>query len=144
MESQLCPTGLQPFTVLESQRVESKSVKNAGKEMIKLKLNVQSGDGFDYHIYDYIAPWFMEHKFRHFFVAVNRLKVYEAGSLEDAASLVGAEGWCDVIHKKGKGEYGPAASISDYTVKSEKSSVEKPAKAKAESVLSKEDDDIPF
>lgn len=150
---QLCPQGLQPFTILEAVRTESKSAKNKGREMLKVKLNVHADDGFDYHVYDYIAPWFMEHKFRHFFVAVNRLKIYEQGNIDDVTTLVGAEGWADIGMDKGNGEYGPKSKVNDYAVKSDKSAKVEPEKPKsaAPTTNSKSpvggtpaDDDVPF
>ena len=59
------PPGTYPFTVLESGEVASKSVKNAGKIMVRLKLNVH-GNYFDKHVYDYFADWFSEWKMKHF------------------------------------------------------------------------------
>lgn len=115
LAAQLCPKGKAPFTVLEAAVVESKSAKNAGKEMLKLKLDVHAEDGFDYHVYDYVAPWFMAHKFRHFFFCIGMGKAYEAGTVEPS-SLAGREGWCEVGHEKAKGEFGPKAKILEYLV----------------------------
>jgi hypothetical protein len=111
---QLCPPGKYPFTVLESAEVLSQSPKNAGKEMIKLKINVHADDS-DYHCYDYIADWFMAHKLRHFFYAVGRGDAYESGNLNARDNaLKGFEGWCDVGIQKAKSGYGPKNIIVDY------------------------------
>lgn len=139
-EAQLCAKGKAPFTVMEAGIVPSKSAKNAGKEMLKLKLNVHSDDGNDYHIYDYVAPWFMAHKFRHFFYAVNRGQVYESGNIANVASLVGLEGWCDVGIQAAKGQYGPKNIIADYVVQSATT-----ASAPTASIPKPdEEDDVPF
>lgn len=133
---QLCPVGLQPFTILEASETKSQSDKNKGKDMIKLKLNVHGSDGFDYHIYDYIADWFMVHKFRHFFYAVGAGQQYEAGNV-DVAHLVGRQGYCDIVHqrpKPGSKYTNVKEAVNDYTVKSEKAT--EPQKV--------EDDEIPF
>lgn len=126
---QLCPVGIQPFTVLESAEVLSKSAKNAGKEMIKLKLNVHAEDG-DYHCYDYIADWFMAHKFRHFFFAIGLGEQYEKGvvNVRDNA-LAGRTGYCDVGIQNGKDGYGPKNTIADYCDSAEKDGAVAPAKS---------------
>lgn len=59
------PEGEYPFTVMESEEVASKSAKNAGKLMCKVKLCIH-GDGEDRHVYDYFADWFSEWKLKHF------------------------------------------------------------------------------
>lgn len=130
---QLCPVGKQPFTVMDAAVVLSKSAKNAGKEMFKLKLNVHAEDG-DFHVYDYIAPWFMEYKFRHFFFCVGLGAEYEAGSIR-AEQLPGREGWGEIVHKKANGEFGPAAAVKDYLPKNAKA---------AEATAAGEPDDVPF
>lgn len=127
--AQLCPTGLQPFTILEASFATS---KKSGKEMLKLKLNVLAEDGFQYHIYDYVADWFMEHKFRHFFFAVNCGGAYNSGTI-DCADLVGREGWARIKHGKARGDFPARAEIEDYCEKSDKA---QPAKV--------DDDDVVF
>jgi hypothetical protein len=149
---QLCPAGKYPFTVLESAEVESKSAKNLGKPMVKLKLNIHADDG-DYHVFDYIGDWFMAHKFRHFFFAVGMGHKYEAGTVDASNNaLQGLEGWCDIIIQKAKGEYGPKNSVNDYC-ESEHSGSHAPApapvaaKRKSESEVPSVGamfDDIPF
>lgn len=144
MAAELCQKGKAPFTILEAQVTQSKSEKNAGKEMLKIKLNVHGEDGFDYHIYDYIAPWFMEHKFRHFWYCVGKGADYEAGKA-DIESLKGLEGWCEVGIQKAKGEYGPKNTITDYVAKNEKSApAEKQQKVATPAAPVNESDDIPF
>ena len=133
MAEQLCPKGKAPFTILEAEQVTSKS----GKEMLKLKLNVHSDDGNDYHVYDYVSPEFMAFKFRHFFYAIGAGQAYEAGTV-DVDSLVGREGWCEVGHQKGKDGYKTKESISDYLTESDKSKPV-PAPAKPDNT-----DDVPF
>jgi hypothetical protein len=108
-ESRLCPKGKQPFTVMECSEQKSKS----GKDMLKLKLNVQAENGRDYHIYDYISPEFLAHKFRHFFSSIGRIADYELGNLE-CANYVGAVGFCEVRIQKARDEYEAKAVIDDY------------------------------
>lgn len=108
---ELCPIGPQLFTVLESSEGTSKS----GKAQIKLKLNVHGADGFDYHIYDYISPEYLAHKFRHFWVSVNRLADYERGDIEaEASALKGLQGWADIVHQKATSAYPAKAAVRDY------------------------------
>ena len=144
---QLAPEGLTPFTVLAAEIVQSKSEKNAGKEQLKLKLNLHADDGFDYHVYDYIAPWAMAHKFRHFFVAVGREAEYSKGTV-DPAGLVRLEGWCMVGIQKAKGQYGPRNSIVDY--KAQDAMPPRPTETTApepkptKQASADADDDVPF
>lgn len=145
MASQLCPKGKQPFTILECLPVESQSKNNPGKPMIKLKVNVHAGNGFDYHIYDYVADWFMEHKFRHFFFSIGRGADYESGKCEPE-SYKGLDGWCEVGMQKAKGNFGPKAIITDYL--SANISAQQQAKATVPatpaSEAPSEADDVPF
>ncbi len=142
IKDQLCPEGLQPFTVMEASETVS---KKSGKPMIKLKLNVHGDDGFDYHVYDYIADWFMAHKFRHFFFAVNRGQDYETGNVR-AESYVDCEGYCDVGIGKAKDGFPAKETIRDYNV--EKAAVvvkAAPAAAKSDAPTpAPEEDDVPF
>lgn len=140
--SQLCPKGKAPFTVLEANTVESKSTKNAGKTMLKLKINVHADDGGDYHIYDYIAPWFMAHKFRHFFFCVGRGADYDAGTV-DVRRLVHCEGWAEIGHEKAKEGFGPKAKILDYVVDNA-AKANSPAVAPDGATPAPEEDDVPF
>lgn len=136
LAKQLCPEGKYPFTVLESSEVVCKSEKNLGKPMIKLKLNVHADDGFDYHVYDYIADWFMEFKLRHFAFSVGQGLKYESGILDaNSNAFQGFGGWCDVGIQKSKNGQGPKNVIQDYVVKSE--SLEPKPKPEPE-------DDVPF
>ena len=138
LAEQLCPKGKSPFTVLQAELAKSKK----GADMLKLKLNIHADDGLDYHVYDYISPAFMAFKFRHFFYAIGRGDTYESGRV-DPDTLVGAEGWCDVFHQKGKDGYGPKASISDYTTQSDKASAPSQPAQPASQPKSNEDD-VPF
>ncbi len=79
------PPGTYPFTVLESEEVASKSVKNAGKMMVKVKLNVH-GPTSDVHVYDYFADWFSEWKLKHFCETVGLGENYLAGILDATAN----------------------------------------------------------
>lgn len=138
MSDQLCPKGKNPFTVMECSEVASKSEKNNGKPMIKLKLNVHAEDA-DYHVYDNIMYWAMEHKFRHFFFCIGRGKDYERGD-GVFADYVGLEGWCEVGHKKDR-DGRLKETIQDYVTESAVAQKQAAAPAPA-----KEDGDseIPF
>ncbi len=133
----LCPNGLQPFTVLQA----ADQTSTTGKEMIALKLNVHAEDG-DYHLYDYISPYFMPFKLRHFAVSVGLESKYNAGSL-CAADCENREGWCDVAQKDDK-QYGPKNVIKDYTVGAKVSAPAPSAKPAPTTAPPAEDDDVPF
>ena len=148
VKDQLCPEGLQPFTIMEAAVVESKSAKNAGKEMLKLKLNVHADDGYDYHVYDYVAPWFMAYKFRHLFFAVGCGADYEAGTV-NTENLIGREGYADIFIGKAKGEFPAKESVRDYNVTKTKAEASKQNAAAPSKEISKDmdpnaDSDIPF
>ncbi len=143
----LCPTGLQPFTIMEAAIVVSKSEANKGKEMLKLKLNVHADDGFDYHVYDYVAPWFMAHKFRHLFFAVGCGADYQAGTV-NTANLVGRDGWCDIAIGKAKDGFPAKETVKDYNVEKAapvvKVSTELPSPAMMSRPTTADDSEIPF
>lgn len=150
LAEQLCPKGKAPFTILEASVVESKSQKNAGKEMLKLKLDVHADDGFDYHVYDYVAPWFMAHKFRHFFFCIGAGKAYESGTV-DPASLIEREGWCEVGHERAKGDFPPKAKIVDYVPENSMAESQQarenataPSPAAPSPKPAESEDDVPF
>lgn len=143
MSDQLCPKGKNPFTVMECSEVDSKSDSNAGKPMIKLKLNVHAEDA-DYHIYDYVMYWAMEHKFRHFFYAIGRGKEYETGN-GDCRDYVGLEGWCDVGHRKDKQTGRLKETIQDYVTENAAAAKQAEAqKATTAPAAPTEEDDVPF
>ena len=126
-EDQLCPNGMHPFTVLEGGSAMSKS----GKSMIRLKLNIHTEQG-DFHVYDYISPDWMEHKFKHFFYAVGLVDVYEAGALGETP-LYERQGWCEIGRQKSKDGFPPKSVVTDYIVQNKEAS--KPAG---------NEDDVPF
>jgi hypothetical protein len=152
LADELCPKGLQPFTVMESDEATS---KKDGKSMVKLKVCVHGDDGFDYHVYDYISANFMAYKFRHFFHAVGMGAQYATGTIEVANNaLKGKTGWCDVTHEKAKDGYGPKAKIADYNANAGKLPPEAnmpqpkppaiPASQLVRQPTAAEDDDVPF
>jgi len=113
-EASLCPKGLNPFTVMESAETVSKSEKNAGKPLIKLKLNIHGEDG-DYHCYEYIADWYLPHKFRHFFFTIGLGSAYEGGVIDAANNaLAGRSGWADVGIEPAKGNFRAKNIILDF------------------------------
>jgi hypothetical protein len=136
--AELCPEGKAGFTVLECSEGTSKK----GDPMLKIKINVHAEDGFDYHVYDYISPAFMEYKFRHFFFSVGAGEDYEAGTV-DPAGLVGREGWAEIIRQPGKGGYGPKAAVQDYLMENEKAKA-KVAPDGATPAAEEDDNDVPF
>ncbi len=131
----LCPEGKFPFTILEAGNATSKK----GKAMIAMKVNVH-GPGKDYHVYDYISPHFMEHRFRHFFFCVGRGADYERGSLGDTKRLEGLEGYAYVGQQEAQNGYAPKNVIEDYAVEEGKTATTSAPAPTAPP----EDDDIPF
>jgi hypothetical protein len=145
----LLAEGIYPFTILECEETVSKSQKNAGQPMLKVKINVHGDDGYDYHVYDYVADWFMAHKFRHFFYAINRPGMYEAGFVT-AQDLIGLTGYASIGIQKPKpgSQYGPKNVVTDYSVKSETAPAAAPEAQKSSATASTpttaQDDDVPF
>jgi hypothetical protein len=91
------PEGDYPFTVLESSIQVSKSAKNAGKEMVKLKINVHGNDS-DRHVYDYFADWFSEWKLKHFCEATGLGSAYAAGEVDPSDNAwQGREGFVRIV-----------------------------------------------
>jgi hypothetical protein len=137
MEEKLCPKGKAPFTIMSAEPARSKS----GSDMIKLKLNVHADDGFDYHVYDYISPAWMEHKFRHFWYAIGLGNVYESGN-GSTELLQGREGWCDVGRDKGKDGFAPKETVVDYLPQNS-AKIERPPAPKSDTATA-DNDDVPF
>jgi len=141
------PDGIYPFTVLESAIKLSKSAKNAGKEMVAVKLNVHGPD-FDRHVYDYFADWFSEWKLKHFCDTTGLAADYAAGQVDPSDnSWQGRQGYVliatddardgfpakNVANDYGDGKKSSAPATSKPIVKAEKPSAEPP-----------ESDDVPF
>lgn len=131
----LLPDGEYPFTVLESAEVASKSVKNKGRMMFALKLNVHGKDG-DYHVYDYFADWFSEWKLRHFAATTGQLATYESGELNgDLNALAGKVGYVKIGTEPASGNYAAKNIVVDYIVREQE-----PKSAPKQ----EEGDDVPF
>ena len=148
-EAQLGSAGSFPFTILTATVQASK--KHPDRDLLALKVNVHHDDGRDYHVYDYVMPWAMEHRFRHFFVAVGMEAQYTAGTAtQDIPSLVGKTGWCELGIQKAKGTYGPKNIIVDYLKSAQPEArptaePPKPAKpAKPQPPKPDQNDDVPF
>lgn len=110
------PDGEYPFTVMESDEVASKSAKNAGKMMFKLKLCVH-GPEFDKHVYDYFADWFSEWKLRHFAATVGMLDKYEAGVIDAINNaLQNRTGYVRIVTENDS-QYGDKNIVDDYVMK---------------------------
>jgi hypothetical protein len=135
------PDGEYPFTVMESAIAISKSAKNAGKEMVKLKLNVH-GDGFDKHVYDYFADWFSEWKLKHFCDTAGLAKEYESGEIDPSNNAYqGRTGFVSIVTETNKETGEERNAVRDYVVESAE-----PVKKKltAEKASPTEKDDAPF
>lgn len=101
-----------PFTVLESAEVQSKSAKNPGKWMFKLKLNVHGPQG-DLWVYDYFADWFSEYKMKHFCEATGIEDQYQNGELDGQQNAwSGLQG--TVLLEIEDGKTGPKSVVKDY------------------------------
>lgn len=68
----ILPTGIYFGEVIEAEDQVSKN----GNEMIMVKINIDNR-----HIYDYISPHFMKHKWLHFFESAGKMDVYKTGSV---------------------------------------------------------------
>lgn len=131
----LLPDGEYPFTVLASKEQASTSVKNAGKMMFGVKLNVHGRDG-DYHVYDYFSDWFSEWKLKHFADTTGQSKNYEAGDLNGADDgFSNRTGWVK-ISTEPAGKYPAKNVVDDYVVRN--------PEPKAATPEPKEGDDVPF
>lgn len=148
------PDGEYPFTVLESAEVASKSEKNKGRPMVKLKLCVH-GKEYDRHVYDYFADWFSEWKLKHFCEAVGLAKDYSIGHVDPSDNQWQNRQGCVRIETENDPKYGKKNVVSDY-IPNENQTVEaiqgKPAEIKPEQKTatpqpaqpSGESDDVPF
>jgi hypothetical protein len=134
------PPGKYPFTVLESDEVPSKSSKNAGKLMFKLKLNVHGPD-FDKHVYDYFADWFSEWKLKHFCDTSGLADNYAAGAVDGARNgFEGRTGFV-LIEIEDNPTYGEKNVVTDYF--SEEAAQSKKPKSAEPSPIDN-NDDVPF
>lgn len=130
----LLPDGEYPFTVLESDEIPSKSVKNKGRMMFAVKLNVHGPNG-DRHVYDYFADWFSEWKLRHFCHTVGILDKYEAGDVDGRlGAFNGRTGYVKIKTGKPQGNYAAKNEVEDYVYNGAVVSKGTPAG----------DDDVPF
>lgn len=140
------PTGVYPFTVLESAVQISKSAKNAGREMVKLKISVH-GDGRDKHVYDYFADWFSEWKLKHFCDTTGLVESYAAGSIHpEDDNYQGRGGYVKLGIEVNKDTGEEHNIVVDYIVKEEKPVAKptaKPTRPRAEADTSG-GDDVPF
>lgn len=147
------PPGVYPFTVMESDQVLSKSVKNAGKPMVKLKLNVH-GPQFDTHIYDYFADWFSEWKLKHFCESVGIEDDYQNGEVDPVGNAwQGKDGFVVLDIEKAQGNYAEKNVVKDYKENDDdETETQAPAPAPkpvvkpetAAAAVQPPDDDVPF
>lgn len=87
----ILPKGNYAFTVLESGVAVSKSLKNSGKQMVKLMLILHTTAG-DRRIYDYFADWFSEWKLKHFLEASGFRDEYLSGRADPSHNA-----WADRV-----------------------------------------------
>lgn len=146
------PDGDYPFTVMESDVQISKSVKNAGKEMVKLKLVVH-GPTFEKHVYDYFADWFSEWKLKHFFDATGHSAEHAAGEIDPSQNAYqGRTGFVRIMIETNKETGEERNAVQDYIVPKQEPKPAAPAavkaglaKAKAAIVPAQPDDgEVPF
>lgn len=141
------PDGVYPFTVLESSIQESKSAKNAGREMCKLKLCVH-GPSYDRHVYDYFADWFSEWKLKHFCDVSGLSAQYQAGAVDPSNDSWQGRTGMVIIGTEESAQYGEKNVVTDYGDGKKK---DKPAAVKAAkpstapfSQPAQDDSDVPF
>jgi hypothetical protein len=127
------PDGDYPFTVLESDIQISKSVKNKGKEMCAVKLNVH-GPKFDRHVYDYFADWFSEWKLKHFCETTRNAKEYKSGSVDPAGNSWAERTGFVRLKIVSNAQYGEKNEVDDYLPPTQET---KPA-------TPPDDSDVPF
>jgi hypothetical protein len=147
------PEGDYPFTVLESSIEISKSAKNSGKQMVKLKLNVH-GKEYDRHVYDYFADWFSEWKLKHFCETAGLGASYLSGELDPSNdNWKGREGFVRIGIEAGKGNFKDKNTVEDYlpkesqkveSVKSTTTKQAKPVTPSSPGASDMEQDDVPF
>lgn len=141
--SRLLPKGAYPFSVAESNEQASKSVKNAGRMMVALKLVIHANNGDVFHN-DYFADWFSEHKLRHFAESIGKLADYEKGTLDFTQNkFQGAAGYLFLGEQTRKDTGDLQNTVKDYITKKDYD-----AETKAVAVASEPpggaDDDVPF
>lgn len=130
------PAGEYPFTILESEEVASKSAKNPGKLMAKIKLNVHGPNG-DRHVYDYFADWFSEWKLKHFLETTGFGAEYAKGEADPSGGAWRQrQGYVKLEVEPAQGNFAAKNVVADYVVKGE-------AKA-ASPNTPPEDDSVPF
>ena len=136
-----------PFTVLGSSEVASKSAKNPGKMMFRVKLNVH-GPKYDLHVYDYFADWFSEWKMKHFAETCGIEDTYQNGEMD--ATLNAWSGLQGMVRLKIEaGANGDKSAVDDYFEEDVLAPEAKPAPAIKPAVNPNTkpagpDDDIPF
>lgn len=152
------PAGEYPFTVLACQEQESKSVKNKGRLMCAVKLNVH-GPESDKHVYDYFADWFSEWKLKHFMETTGNAQAYLSGNVDATEDKwAGFEGFV-LLGVETDPKYGEKNVVEDYVPRKGQtvedldfsnptaaSKAKKPAavKPKVQTSSTEPDDDIPF
>lgn len=139
--------GEYPFTVLESDEVLSKSAKNPGKPMAKLKLAVHRPDGGEQWVWDYFADWFSEWKLKHFLDSIGCEQHYTQGIADFSNNHYQGRAGYVLIGIDKDGKTGKDRNVAvDYVVKqaAPKASVAGFAAIKAAVADAPESDDVPF
>jgi hypothetical protein len=118
------------FEVVEAIETRSK----AGNEMVELKVRMDTPDGRNFTIFDYlVSTEGMAYKVRHFAEATGLLAEYEKGDMA-AEYMLGRTGKCKVVVQPAEGQYSAKNIVTDYIGTG---ATEAPAKQL-------EDDEIPF
>jgi len=113
----LLPDGEYPFTVLESDEIASKSVKNKGRMMYAIKLNVH-GPKRDQHVYCYFSDWFNDWLLRHFAATTGQLKAYESGDFDGSlGKFNGRVGYVKITTEAARGNYAAKNVVDDFIVR---------------------------
>ncbi len=135
----LLPPGEYPFTTMKSDEVPSKSLKNKGKMMFALKLNVH-GPKSDVHIFDYMAPeWLSPWKVKHYAASVGMLAAYESGELDGTLDkFAGKVGYVKIGIEPAQGNFPAKNVVKDYIVRDAK------AKPAVETPPEDMDSSVPF
>ena len=117
----LLPKGEYDFEVIKAEDATSKS----GNEMIKTKLKVFHGEGFQF-VTDYLMEK-MAFKLHNFFETVGMMDAYNAGEIK-AADLVSACGKVQIDIEAASGDFPAKNVVKNYGSKAKKDAEKQAAK----------------
>jgi hypothetical protein len=110
-EENLLQPGAYAFDVLTCEEQEDKE----GKPMFALKLDCH-GDDKSQHVYDYISPNWMPHKFKYFFHTIGCPEMYESGKTGvEAHELIGKSGRV-ALEIEPAGKFPAKNTVSHYLI----------------------------